>query len=72
MAGRWLQAANKRMDEKGSRGSFGPATEGNIRAGLKAGGKRAKKAAFAKAMKTIAKRREKKGRHRKGRARGRK
>lgn len=42
------------MEERGTEGSFGKATTKKINAGLKKGGKTAKKAAFAKAMKTIA------------------
>lgn len=47
------------MKRKGTLGSFGKATGKKIAAGLKAGKKRAKKAGFAKAMKTIARRRKK-------------
>jgi hypothetical protein len=65
--GRWLGKARESMERRGTVGSFGPATESNIQAGLRAGGKRAKKAAFAKAMRTIARRRK----HGRGRARGR-
>lgn len=57
MPKKWIQPAVKRMRKKHSEGSFGKATGKKIKAGLKAGGKRAKKAAFAKAMKTIARRR---------------
>lgn len=49
--------ATERMEKKGTEGSFGPATGKNIKRGLRAGGKQAKKAAFAKAMATIAARR---------------
>jgi len=45
------------MKRRGTLGSFGRATKKKISAGLKRGGKSAKKAAFAKAMKTIARRR---------------
>ena len=55
---KWIQKAAARMKRKGTVGSFGKATGKKITAGLKAGGKRAKKAAFAKAMKTIARRRK--------------
>ena len=55
---KWIQKAAARMKRKGTEGSFGKATGKKIKAGLKAGGKRAKKAAFAKAMKTIARRRK--------------
>jgi hypothetical protein len=65
--GLWLGRARRSMKARGTEGSFGPATESNIQAGLAAGGKRAKKAAFAKAMKTIAARRKRRG----GRGRGR-
>jgi hypothetical protein len=60
---KWVQAARERMEEKGSVGSFGPATEKNIQAGLRAGGKRAQKANFARNMKrAAAKRRRRRGR----------
>ena len=55
--GKFIQAAEARMKAKGSKGSFGPATQKNIARGLRKGGKQAKKAAFAKAMRTIARRR---------------
>jgi len=55
---KWIQKAAARMKRKGTEGSFGKATAKKIKAGLKAGGKRAKKAAFAKAMKTVARRRK--------------
>jgi hypothetical protein len=71
MAGSWIAKADKSMERRGTKGSCGPATESNISAGLAAGGKRAKKAAFAKAMKSIAKKRKKKGRGKKGRGKGR-
>ena len=47
------------MEKRGTVGSFGKATPGKIKRGLAEGGKMAKKAAFAKAMKTVA--RERKG-----------
>lgn len=49
--------ATERMEKKGTVGSFGAATSKNISRGLRAGGRQAKKAAFAKAMRTIAARR---------------
>jgi hypothetical protein len=55
----WLHKAAASMKRRGTEGSFGPATEANIKAGLAAGGKRAKKAAFAKAVRTIARKRKK-------------
>ena len=59
MAKKWIQKAAARMKRKGTEGSFGKATKKKIAAGLKKGGKQAKKAAFAKAMKTVARRRKK-------------
>lgn len=56
----WIQKATAKMKKKGTLGSFGKATSKKISAGLKKGGKAAKKAAFAKAMKTIAANRKKK------------
>jgi hypothetical protein len=50
----WMAKARKRMEEKGTVGSFGKATPGKIKAGLAKGGAQAKKAGFAKAMRTIA------------------
>lgn len=54
MAEKWMQAAHERMERKGTVGSFGKATPKKIAAGLKAGGKQAKKAAFAKAAMKVA------------------
>lgn len=51
---KWLQAANKRMEAKGTKGSFGKATPGKIARAKKRGGKAAKKAVFAGNMKRIA------------------
>lgn len=64
MAGKWIQPAVKKMEEKGTVGSFGKATESKIRAAKKAGGKRAKKAIFAENMKRIAARKKARGRGR--------
>jgi hypothetical protein len=50
----WIGKATAEMRRKGTEGSFGKATAKKIKRGLKEGGKRAKKAGFAKAMKTIA------------------
>ena len=55
---KWIQKATARMKRKGTLGSFGKATSKRIKSGLKKGGKMAKKAAFAKAMKTIARKRK--------------
>lgn len=57
MAKKWIQKAVKRMKRKGTLGKFGKATSKKIKAGLKRGGKSAKRAAFAKAMKKISRRR---------------
>jgi hypothetical protein len=54
MADKWIQKAAAKMKRKGTEGSFGKATAKKISAGLKAGGKMAKKAQFAKNMKAIA------------------
>lgn len=48
-----MEDAKARMEKKGTVGSFGKATSKKINAGLKAGGKMAKKAAFAKAAKKV-------------------
>lgn len=58
--GSWIQKASAKMKAKGTVGKFGKATSKKIAAGLKKGGKAAKRAAFAKAMKKIAARRKKK------------
>ncbi len=52
---KWIQKAVAKMKAKGTLGSFGKATSKKINSGLKKGGKMAKKAQFAKAMKKIAK-----------------
>lgn len=54
----FLAKARKSMEERGTVGSFGKATDSKIKKGLAAGGKMAKKAAFAKAMKTVARERK--------------
>ena len=59
----WIQKARKKMEKKGTVGSFGKATPKKIAAAKKKGGKAAKKAQFAENMKKIAaKRRGKKSR----------
>jgi hypothetical protein len=50
----FIAKARASMERRGTVGSFGKATPSKIKAGLKAGGKMAKKAQFAKAMKSIA------------------
>lgn len=54
MAEKWIGEADAKMKAKGTKGSFGKATTKKIAAGLKKGGKMAKKAQFAKNMKAIA------------------
>jgi hypothetical protein len=54
----FLQRARASMEKRGTVGSFGKATPKKIKAGLAKGGAQAKKAGFAKAMKTIAARRK--------------
>ena len=55
--GYWLARARHGMEQRGTVGKFGRATPEKIRRGLARGGKEAKRAAFAKAMRTIAARR---------------
>lgn len=52
----FIAKAEESMEKRGTKGSFGKATPGKIKAGLAKGGTMAKKASFAKAMKTIASR----------------
>lgn len=56
---KWIQNAVAKMKQKGTLGSFGKATAKKIKAGLKAGGKMAKKALFAKNVKKFSKKRKK-------------
>lgn len=59
--GRFIQKAVERMEEKGTVGSFGPATPGKIARAKAKGGKAAKKAIFAENMKRIARRKKRRG-----------
>lgn len=61
MAEKFLARARASMERRGTVGSFGKATPEKIKKGLAAGGKQAKKAQFAKAMKTIARRHKHEG-----------
>ena len=63
-SGKFLQRARASMKRRGTEGSYGAATPKKIARDLKKGGKIARKAAFAKAMKTIAARRKKRGKSR--------
>jgi|HubBroStandDraft_2_1064218.scaffolds.fasta_scaffold00006_39 hypothetical protein len=58
---KFIQKAEKRMEEKGTVGAFGPATKSNIAEGKAEGGLQAKRANFAANMRKIAARH--KGRH---------
>lgn len=58
MVGNFLARARASMERRGTVGSFGKATPKKIKAGLAKGGAQAKKAGFAKAMRTIASRRK--------------
>lgn len=51
---KWMEHAAAKMKRKGTVGSFGKATSKNIKSGLAKGGAMAKKAAFAKAAKSVA------------------
>ena len=57
--GKWIQKADKKMEQKGTKGSFGKATPKKIAAAKARGGKMAKKAVFAENMKKIAAKRKK-------------
>lgn len=63
----FIADARKRMEEKGTVGAFGRATEKKIARGKREGGVEKKRAVFAQNMKRIAEKRKKKGR---GRSRG--
>lgn len=60
MAEHFIQEAREKMEEKGTVGKFGKATEKKIAAGKKAGGVRKKEAIFAQNMKKIAAKRSSK------------
>ncbi|OQB26298.1 MAG: hypothetical protein BWY10_02210 [Chloroflexi bacterium ADurb.Bin180] len=55
---RWIQKAVRRMEEKGTVGTFGKATAKKIAAAKKKGGIAKKRAVFAENMKKIARRRK--------------
>jgi hypothetical protein len=58
---KFIQKAEKRMEEKGTIGAFGKATPSKIAEGKAEGGLQAKRAVFAQNMRRIAQRH--KGRH---------
>lgn len=55
---KWIQAANKKMVKKGTKGAFGKATPKKIAAAKKKGGLAKKRAVFAQNMKKIAAKRK--------------
>ena len=55
---KFIQKAEKRMEEKGTKGKFGKATEKKIAAAKREGGVRKKEAVFAENMKKIAEKRK--------------
>ena len=61
MADKWIQGARKKMEEKGTVGAFGKATEGKIASGKRKGGLQKKRAVFAENMKRISRRRSRGG-----------
>jgi hypothetical protein len=54
---KWIQAAEEKMEEKGTKGAFGKATSKKIATGKKEGGLQKKRAVFAQNMKAIARKR---------------
>jgi len=58
MAKHWIQKAEKSMEERGTKGSFGKATPKKIARAKAEGGKMEKKAQFAENMKRIAERKK--------------
>ena len=61
--GKWIQAASREMERKGTKGAFGKATPKKIARAKAKGGLAAKRAVFAENMKKIA-RKHKRGRKR--------
>lgn len=54
MAKKWIQKAEKRMEEKGTKGSYGKSTAKKNKKNISKGGKIGKKAQFAENMRKIA------------------
>lgn len=52
--GKWIQKADAKMEEKGTKGAFGEATDKKISKAKKKGGLAKKRAVFAQNMKKIA------------------
>lgn len=63
MTEKFIQKAEKRMEEKGTKGKFGKATAKKIAEGKREGGVEKKRAVFAENMKKIAARRKDGARH---------
>ena len=59
--GKWIQAASREMERKGTVGAFGAATAKNIARGKREGGIEKKRAIFAENMRKIARRRKRGG-----------
>lgn len=59
MADKFIQKATQRMEQKGTIGAFGKATEKKIARAKKQGGLQKKRAIFAENMKKIAEKRKK-------------
>lgn len=58
---KWIQKADDKMEEKGTKGLFGKATDKKIAKGKKKGGLAEKRAVFAQNMKKIAKKHKRGG-----------
>ena len=63
--GKWIQEADAKMEEKGTKGAFGKATKKKISKAKAKGGLAKKRAVFAENMRAIAKK------HKRGRRGGR-
>lgn len=57
----WIQKAERSMEARGTKGSFGKATKKKVAAGKKKGGLQKKKAVFADNMRKIAAKRKRSG-----------
>lgn len=60
MAEKWMQKASEKMEEKGTKGSYGHHSMKTINKDIHKGGKKGKKAAFAKMAKKVAAKRRRK------------
>ena len=59
---KFIQKATERMEEKGTEGAFGKATDSKIKRGLEHGALEAKRANFARNMRNIARKHRHSGR----------